>query len=122
MLVAEQPVARLVVDTATPSVLVASEQVATLVSEITETRVLVAAAQQGPGGPPGPSSPATSYVHDQSSADVLWIINHNLGVQPAIITVMTPGGSEIEGDVLHISVNQLRISFAAPQNGRARMI
>lgn len=48
-----------------------------------------------------------------------WTINHDLGRQPASVTLLTPGGVEILSDVVHVSVNQCVASFASPQAGRA---
>ncbi len=50
-----------------------------------------------------------------------WIVNHNLGHRPSA-TVLSPGGAEVGAQVLHISVNQLRVYFASPQSGSVRCI
>ncbi|MFH1493735.1 MAG: collagen-like protein [Pseudomonadota bacterium] len=84
-------------------------------------------AEQGPPGPTGAAGPigppganGGGYVHSQSSAEVLWIINHNLGVRPAI-SVTDTGGSELDAEVLHVSMNQCHIMFNAPTAGLARV-
>lgn len=71
-------------------------------------------------GPPGRSGDtATNYEHLQPSAAQTWIVNHNLGRKPAAVSVRSPGGLEVTAAVLHVSMNQLQISFAAPAAGSA---
>lgn len=60
-----------------------------------------------------------SYEHLQPSAASIWTVNHNLGRKPAAVSVRSPGGVEVTAAVLHVSVNQLQISFAAPASGSA---
>lgn len=75
---------------------------------------------QGPAGPPGPAGPASAfYEHEQSSASANWTINHNLGFRPTVSAIDT-GSQQIEGAVVHTSINQLVLSFATPIAGRAR--
>lgn len=73
-------------------------------------------------GPPGQdaSSGAFSHRHDQADAAAEWIVNHNLGRQPAAIAVLSPGGRLVGADVLHMSANQFRVYFTTPQAGTAR--
>lgn len=78
-------------------------------------RVTISA--RGPQGAPGPAS--AFFEHVQAVASDAWTINHNLGFRPAV-TVFSPGGVEVEADVIHVSVNQTVIAFAAPQAGSAR--
>lgn len=80
--------------------------------------VEVVAGFQGPPGIPG--SPGTGYVHSQASAEAEWIVNHNLGVRPAV-AVIDIGGNELDAAVQHMSLNQLRIYFTAPTAGFARL-
>jgi hypothetical protein len=85
--------------------------------------VAVVIGPRGPAGPPGPpGSPGSSdgepLVHTQSSASTTWLINHNFGFRP-LVTVLSPGGAEVGAEVEHVSVNQVRISFAEPRSGSA---
>lgn len=64
------------------------------------------------------SEAALKYQHDQTSPSAEWIVNHNLGFTPSI-EVLNTAGREIEGDVLHISLNQTRIYFNQPIAGKA---
>jgi len=68
----------------------------------------------------GGSSSGVAYLHTQSSASALWTINHNLGFRPTV-SILDPGGNEIEADVRHTSANQLVITFAVPLAGLARL-
>ena len=56
------------------------------------------------------------YVHVQSSPVDEWVVNHNLGYRP-VIEVLSPGGIVVMADVVHTSVNQVRINFTSPQTG-----
>lgn len=69
-------------------------------------------------GPRGPAASGTRYIHEQSSAATTWIVNHNLGIRPAAVNVLTVGGIEMLADVIHTSDNQLQINFASPKAGR----
>lgn len=60
-----------------------------------------------------------SYLHTQSSASATWTVNHNSGFKPTV-SVYSPGGVELTAEILHISNNQLTISFSSPQTGFAR--
>jgi len=62
------------------------------------------------------------YVHDQTAPAALWTVNHNLGARPAAVTVLSPGGAEVNADVVHTSFNQLHVLFAARAAGRAVII
>jgi hypothetical protein len=59
-----------------------------------------------------------SYTHNQSVAADTWTVNHNLGFRPAI-RALTVGGSEVWGEVLHVSANQTIIYFDSPLAGSA---
>lgn len=81
----------------------------------TRTRVVVSYR-----GVPGRDGAALgSYVHVQNSASATWTVNHNLGRFPGSVRVLSPGGVEVEAEVLDISSSQLSIRFAAPAAGRA---
>lgn len=44
-------------------------------------------------------------------------VNHNLNKYPAV-TVHDSAGDEVEGSIVHASVNQLSVTFSAPFSGR----
>lgn len=44
------------------------------------------------------------------------VVNHNLGKQPSVL-VIDSSGAEVEGDVVHNSINQLTITFSASFSG-----
>lgn len=73
---------------------------------------------QGPAGPAGSSS--STYIHTQGSAATVWTIAHNLGFKPTV-TAMTAGGMEMAGEVQHLSVNTLTITFTLAVSGTARL-
>lgn len=75
----------------------------------------------GPQGPPGDST-VDVIVYTQASASDTWLINHNLGRFPANITIYSPGGVEVDADVMNLNNNQTQISFAAPYAGSARIL
>lgn len=72
-------------------------------------------------GPPGRDG-AQPYEHIQTVAAAAWTVNHNLGRWPSAVTVVTAGGVEVTGDVMHVSTSQTVIAFAQPFAGRARVI
>ena len=78
----------------------------------------VAVVQRGPQGPAGAPR---EHVHDQAAPSAEWIVNQNSGVRPAV-AVFSTGGVEIEANVVHASLNQVRIYFASPQAGSARCV
>ena len=57
----------------------------------------------------------------QASADTTWTIAHNLGHYP-VVELLTVGGARMLADIVHLSVNTLQVSFAAPTAGRARLV
>lgn len=96
--------------------------------------------QRGPRGPQGPQGaqgaqgpqgaqltseeilgvviPAISYRHTQSAVSDTWNIAHNLHFLPNV-TVFDSGGSQIEGNVIHLNTNSLSIEFSAAISGNA---
>ncbi len=75
--------------------------------------------QVGGVWPPGTSG--ASYLHNQAAPDTVWTVNHNLGFRPNV-EIRNAGGQVILADVAHITDNQLKITFAAPTAGTARVI
>jgi len=62
------------------------------------------------------------YEHDQQVSSSIWVINHNLGRRPASVSVLSPGGIEVDAGVLHNSENQLTITFDQPYVGTAILL
>ena len=71
-------------------------------------------------GPQGPAGVVEEYSNTYASASS-WVVNHNLGKYP-VVTVLSPGNVEVEAEVVHSSVNQLTVYFAAPYAGKVRCI
>jgi hypothetical protein len=68
----------------------------------------------------GPGTIALSYHHVQAVASTTWTVNHALGFIPSGIVVQDNAGNDvIGGDVTHVNVNQLQITFLAPVSGTA---
>jgi hypothetical protein len=59
-----------------------------------------------------------NYIHDQQLSSITWNIVHNMGKFPSV-TILDTAGDEVEGDVTHISINQLTITFSAAVAGKA---
>lgn len=78
----------------------------------------------GPQGPVGPQGPAGGevHVHEQAAAAAEWIIDHDLGARPTIVSVMDSAGTVVQGGVVNPSVNRTILSFTAPFSGTARLI
>ena len=109
-----------------------NQRLRSLSQSVEELRVLLAAGGGGGGGVPGPAGPAgpagvagaagaPAYVHVQAVASDTWTINHNLGYRPSV-ELLSDGGMEFYGDVLHVSANDVICSFLAPVSGLARLL
>lgn len=85
-----------------------------LTNEVTE---VITVGIQGPQGPPGGGADA-NYVHTQASALGTWTVAHNLGKRPSV-TVVDSSDREVEGDIVHDSINQATITFSAAFAGKA---
>lgn len=59
-----------------------------------------------------------NYLHEQAIASDTWTINHLLGKYPSV-TIVDSAGDEVEGNVNHISTNQVVVTFSAAFSGRA---
>jgi len=100
--------------------------------EVRLVKVLVPG-REGPPGPPGlgiedhlaEPDPhpqyAREFVFNQPTPSGTWTINHNLGYRPSV-AVFDSGSQQIEGDVSHLSVNTVVLSFNPPTAGFARLI
>jgi hypothetical protein len=86
--------------------------------------IRVTLGQQGPRGAPGEASDSLAlegYVHTQALASDVWTVNHNLGRKPAV-TLLSTGGVEFDGQITHVSVNQLVVSLSSAVAGTARCL
>lgn len=88
----------------------------------------VALVPVGPRGPAGASggggSGGTGYEHIQSTPATVWgPIVHDLGYDPAGITVEDASGEDLEGATVQYLVagSSLRLSFDITVSGRARL-
>ena len=60
------------------------------------------------------------YTHSQGTAATVWNVTHNLGKYPSV-TVLDSAREEIEGQVDHLDVNHLNISFSGAVSGSASL-
>jgi hypothetical protein len=91
-------------------------------SERTVTRVAIRSqGLRGREGPAGDVVALEGYTHTQSSPSSSWTVNHNLGRKP-LVQVLSPGGLEVIAEVLHVSTNQVLVSFASAQSGSVRCL
>lgn len=72
----------------------------------------------GPQGPPGP--PAPQFEQTFSTAQLVWLIVHNLDTYP-VVTTYDLYGFEISGDVAMPDRNTVVVTFAVPFAGTARL-
>lgn len=63
---------------------------------------------------------ASGYVHAQASASATWTINHGLGYRPSV-ELLSAGGAEMIGEVVHPSTIQTLVYFVTPRTGSARL-
>lgn len=61
-----------------------------------------------------------NHTHIQSLPSAQWDITHNLGKYPSVI-VFDSAGDEVEGDVRHLSLNAMQITFSAGFSGTASL-
>lgn len=59
-----------------------------------------------------------TYEHHQETASASWTIEHNLDNYPSV-TVVDSGGTVVEGDVIYLNRNIIRVEFSAPFSGVA---
>lgn len=95
-----------------------------VLQETTEPVTVATSGPQGPTGPQGePGTPGAPggevYEFTQAAPASTWVINHNLGVEPDVTCLVS--GEEVYPDVVHGSVNQTSLVFAAPTAGHARL-
>lgn len=58
------------------------------------------------------------FRHSQALPSDFWMIEHNLSKLPSV-TITDSSGNEIEGEVTHIDLNSLTVTFSAPFAGFA---
>lgn len=78
---------------------------------------------QGATGPTGPTGPQgepriVAYHHIQGASSTEWQIVHNLDFYPNVTTIDSVG-TIVEGELEHISENELVVTFALPFTGEA---
>lgn len=59
-----------------------------------------------------------NYVHEQPSASMIWIINHNLNKNPSV-RLEDLAQSDIIGEIDYIDTNTVKVEFAIPVAGKA---
>ena len=64
------------------------------------------------------STLTVGYIYQQTTPASVWTITHNLGKCPAVCVVDT-SGNEVVGQLQHVNVNQLILTFSAPFSGEA---
>lgn len=102
-----------------PLVEVTPESGPALIVEVPAPPGVVIVEVPGPKGDPGATPVGGSDAHlafGQSVPAALWTVNHNLGKRPAV-QVFDSAGTQVEGDVAHLNVNTLTVTFAFPFSG-----
>ncbi len=59
-----------------------------------------------------------TFIHNQGTASTTWTVNHALGRFPSV-TIVTDSNVVIIGDITYNSKNQLTISLASADSGKA---
>lgn len=60
-----------------------------------------------------------SYVHAQNTPAAVWTIVHNLGYRPGGILIIDSAGTEWQGEIAHLDLNTLTITFTVAFGGTA---
>lgn len=58
------------------------------------------------------------YTHNQGVPALSWVIQHNLEKHPSV-TVVDSAGTQVEGHVVHNSVNKATVTFTSQFSGKA---
>jgi hypothetical protein len=61
-----------------------------------------------------------TYTFAQASASVVWTVQHNLDKFPSVTMVLSTGQKGY-GDIVYIDENNLTITFASAESGKAYM-
>ena len=82
----------------------------------------VSVGQRGPQGEPGePGTSADSgFFHAQASPLAVWEITHNLQRYPSVV-VIDSAGSAMEGEIIYLDPDTIKLIFAAPFAGAAQL-
>ena len=91
--------------------------------DVLEQPVYVEVSMGGPQGPTGTVDTTTvpalvSYVHTQGAAASTWTVVHNLNFHPNV-TVITSGGTVVEGDIAYPTSNTVVLTFTSSFSGVA---
>lgn len=79
------------------------------------------ASLRGPQGEQGPQGPSGGYHrHIQAIPESVWVIDHEIGHQPAV-TVVDSGGTEVVGAVSYPSASQVVVEFSSAFAGTAHL-
>ena len=66
------------------------------------------------------TQPAPTFIFSQAVASATWTVNHNLSKFPSVTMVLNTGQKGY-GDVIYIDDNNLTITFASAESGKAYM-
>lgn len=71
--------------------------------------------------PPEDNGTGSGAAYEETFLSPLdcWTVNHNLGYQPQVSTTSL-GGVEFDGEVNHLTLNQLQVCFSLPTAGKVR--
>lgn len=61
-----------------------------------------------------------NFIYTQNTPSNEWIITHNLAKYPSV-TITDTAGNEMQGEVHHIDINNLKINFSAGFAGKATL-
>jgi len=76
------------------------------------------AADAPSGGGSGTGGEDKHYIHNQTTASTVWVIDHDLEKRPAVAVVSSTGSFQ-EGAVVYTTINSLSITFNASFSGKA---
>jgi hypothetical protein len=96
----------------------ASAESALLSAELATQKAAIAVAQAEAAAIAASQSSDKFYVHDQTSAEDTWNVQHNLNKFPAV-SITDSAGDQVEGEVQYVGANLLLVKFSAPFAGRA---
>lgn len=72
----------------------------------------------GAPGPVGPQGVDSFYVHTQNVMSSVWMVQHNMGRHPSV-HIQDAVGNVLYGSVVHLSPNELMITFTVSITGTA---
>lgn len=58
------------------------------------------------------------YIHNQSSSELEWTINHNMNKNPSV-TIVDSANTSVVGEVEYLDKNALVVRFKSPFKGKA---